>query len=326
MDGTRYSYVKSSDDRRLSFSFTDIGRGKILEVQEFLKKFRGQFIKVVDHRGNAWKVFVDTNPVTFTTNARGAPQGERGSFDLEFVGESLQLNPLTLSGLVAWFDASVASSITLSGSKVTQWDDLTGRGNHVVQDTDANRPDLVAGAINGKDAILFDDLSSHYLTKDDWTEITGFPLTVVAAFRTDEMTAGAVVAIGNMSSFNDYFALINATSNNNTMIWRNQQAAATAIGGNGVITVGQTAVSTGIETSNVSRTIFVDGSEGTPNTDPSTPVGIDSFSIGSVPRLTRIEYWSGHICEVLIFNEALTAANRQLAEAYLANKWGVTLV
>lgn len=91
MDGTRYTYVKSTNDKRLSYTFQNIGRGKILEIQEFFRTFRGEFIRLINFRGETWKVFVDADSINFQTDKRSVNSGgsrkEAGSFTLEFVGE-----------------------------------------------------------------------------------------------------------------------------------------------------------------------------------------------------------------------------------------------
>ena len=51
------------------------------------------------------------------------------------------LNPL------AWWDATDASTITLSGSNVTQWDDKSGNGYNFAQATGASQPLLESGGI-----------------------------------------------------------------------------------------------------------------------------------------------------------------------------------
>jgi hypothetical protein len=40
----------------------------------------------------------------------------------------------------AWYDASRTDSLTFVGSKISQWDDLTGNGFHLTQSDDALRP------------------------------------------------------------------------------------------------------------------------------------------------------------------------------------------
>lgn len=64
------------------------------------------------------------------------------------------LNPSQITNNTLW--CRTDSVITTTGNKVTQFTDLSGNGNHLLQTTDANRPVLTANVINGHSAILHD--------------------------------------------------------------------------------------------------------------------------------------------------------------------------
>lgn len=65
--------------------------------------------------------------------------------------------PASLTGLRSWYDASNAASITSSGGAVSQWNDLSGNGYHLVQGTGANQPITGTTTINGLNVIVFSD-------------------------------------------------------------------------------------------------------------------------------------------------------------------------
>ena len=48
--------------------------------------------------------------------------------------------PASLPGLLVWLDATNVNSVHQSGGAVSQWDDLSGRGNNFVQASGANQP------------------------------------------------------------------------------------------------------------------------------------------------------------------------------------------
>ena len=62
--------------------------------------------------------------------------------------------PDEIAGLVAWYKADGAK--TLSGSKVSTWNDKSGNGWDLVQLTASAYPLYVANGINGKPALYFD--------------------------------------------------------------------------------------------------------------------------------------------------------------------------
>ena len=93
IDGTRSTYVKSSDRKSLSFTWESLGRGKLIEVQEFFKLYVGDHILLEDFRGDIWDVIFAEDPISTTTSKRsanfGGPRAESGSLTLEFLGAKI---------------------------------------------------------------------------------------------------------------------------------------------------------------------------------------------------------------------------------------------
>jgi len=95
MDGTNYTYVKTSVNRRLTLTFENQGRGKLVEVQEFYKAFVGERMRLKDWRNDEWNVVFEEAPLDFTTEGRAGINGgsgvrnEQGAFELILVGVKL---------------------------------------------------------------------------------------------------------------------------------------------------------------------------------------------------------------------------------------------
>lgn len=82
--------------------------------------------------------------------------------------------PSDLTGLKLW--TRFNQGITVTGSGVSQWDDVSGEGNHLKQGTDANRMTLEAdGSILGNGV-------DQYLVTDAFTELTQ-PNTIYLLFK-----------------------------------------------------------------------------------------------------------------------------------------------
>jgi hypothetical protein len=64
------------------------------------------------------------------------------------------------TGLIMWYDASNTASITLSGSSVTQWNDLSGNGRHA---SGGVSPQYIPNALNGRGAVDFGNPSQYRL-------------------------------------------------------------------------------------------------------------------------------------------------------------------
>lgn len=81
--------------------------------------------------------------------------------------------PSDLPNLVAWHRFNLG--ITITGSGVSQWDDQSGKANHLLQAVDANRP-----AKQADGSILFDGVA-FFLKAANFT--LNQPLTVYALLR-----------------------------------------------------------------------------------------------------------------------------------------------
>lgn len=64
-------------------------------------------------------------------------------------------SPLSLTGLLAWYDWSNTGSITSSSNLVSQINDLSGNANHLTQSTGAQQPSTGVNTINGLNAGTF---------------------------------------------------------------------------------------------------------------------------------------------------------------------------
>lgn len=89
ISGSRYTYVKTSGRKRLSFTWEVLGRGKLVELQEFYKAYAGQHVRLTDFRDNTWDVILEDEP-SITIDVRsanaGATRRESGSVTLELNG------------------------------------------------------------------------------------------------------------------------------------------------------------------------------------------------------------------------------------------------
>lgn len=80
------------------------------------------------------------------------------------------------AGLLGWWDASRIETVTLVSSVVSQWDDLSGKGNHLVQGTAGSRPAL--GTFAGRPAVILDGANDFLTT----TNVSPQNLAIFAVF------------------------------------------------------------------------------------------------------------------------------------------------
>lgn len=107
-------------------------------------------------------------------------------------GQSLDALIRSLSP-AAWFRQGVG--ITVTGSGVSQWDDQSGNGRHLLQGTDAARPALQADG-----SVLFNG-TSHYLKCNAFT--LNQPTCVLMVVKQVSWTNADILIAGNLNNLMD---------------------------------------------------------------------------------------------------------------------------
>jgi hypothetical protein len=248
--------------------------------------------------------------------------------------------PLTIPGCQLWLDAADSSTITLSSSKVTQWNDKSGNGYNFTQATSGNQPTYSSASLNSLNTITFTSANSTYLLGTASTNFMGTnSLSVYGIFKTNNSTSGSSV-------FSK--ALYGSASGRILYGYRDPGTPGTIVGGIG-----------GNQGSNVYTAIsdtytggawrvfgFVSDRSGWTNTTYQNGISIGSTTItaNTTTNLTNAfpmlvgaynnstgganppqagYYLDGGVGELLVFSTALTTTQRQTIEQYLSRKWGI---
>lgn len=234
------------------------------------------------------------------------------------VAAVVAFEPTDLSDLELWLDASDASTITESSGVVSAWDDLSTNGKDLDQGTSGNRPST--STVNSNDSIDFDGSNDHLddtgaspsLTGDQFTLAVVFTPTSVtgdnnqfvhcrSAGFADVIRAGRdgddlVVTIGSgvpPNSLTMTIANILAVDETRWVIIRCDEAATSDL----LTDEGDTATGTGPTTIAVQTRVSVGG------------------------RDNAAQLWTGHVHEVIYYNQVLSSGDRDDLEAYLDGKW-----
>lgn len=92
LDGTLYTYVRTTGGRRkMTWEFR-LARPKALELRAFIYSYFASRIKITDHNGRIWIGNFMNNPFEFESANRnapavgGLPRGETVTITLEFEG------------------------------------------------------------------------------------------------------------------------------------------------------------------------------------------------------------------------------------------------
>lgn len=216
--------------------------------------------------------------------------------------------PTSISGCQLWLDASDASSFTFSsGSVVSQWNDKSGNGRHMVQGTVANQPTRDV-TINGLSAVKFTGSPKNMRTASGSTIAQPWMAFVVA---TDAGTGGAGRLLANRADVNAQVT-IGVLSTNGAVY------AGTAFIGQGSAPSANAAQQITVLANGASSQAWGNGTAGSAGNAGSQSLVIGT--IGSSGNDTN--YHGGNIAELIIYNSSLSSTDRQAVEAYLKAKWG----
>ena len=207
-----------------------------------------------------------------------------------------------------WLDGADQSSMTLSGSSVTQWRDKSGNGYHALPNVGGSA--ITMGTLNNLSAITFPAASTAaFLPSSSLSVGSGgysvfliANLTSFASGGTRIYSADGIQAFIDVSSppilslYNGGFLSSSFTVIADTPFIYSYTISSTASGlwKNG-ISAGTTGGATSI---------------------------ISNFYIGNFNSEARFSF-TGQMGDFLIFNTALTTSQRQQVEGYLAHKWGL---
>jgi hypothetical protein len=238
-------------------------------------------------------------------------------FTLLFTGFGVAAQaPGGISGSVLWLKAN-------TGASASTWTDNSGSANDFSQGNGANQPSLVTNTFNFYPALQFDGINTFLSQPSP----TGFPINnddrtmFVVAKATDTNgyrwifvygnpgTGAATCQMGN----NDQGGLSNAFYGPELSYPHYWSAANNANGAMAAFTLSGL---TGLQYDRGNYLQFVN----------FVPLSASSSNgvIGAL-NTTPNELWAGSIGEVILFNTALSDANRQQVESYLALKYGFTL-
>lgn len=211
--------------------------------------------------------------------------------------------PASLSGLVAWFDASDGSTITASGGNVTEWRDKSGNARHLANA--GTGPATGSRTLNSLNVLDFPFF--RVLTRASVTVSQPYTVAWAGAYDSTFGPSDATVAIslGETSAYAAYAAISQ---------WRMF---------NGTVLGGGTANSSAhcwVSIANgSSSSVRIDGSaQATGNAGTGNGSRINLGAASS----TATASFDGYIGEVVISTGALSGTDLTNLESYLKTKWG----
>lgn len=222
--------------------------------------------------------------------------------------------PVAISGCSLWLDAADRTTLTLSGSNVTQWRDKSGNAYNATGFGGTALTSFGSGlsgiTLNGSDTYFY---ASNATAMNTTSNLSAF---VVATFGNMTNDWRRLLSFGDP----DYNAIANAVA---------FERYSTA----NQITLERTGFGTPLNTYNVPfqfvGSVVFNSSGGNQYVNgilnsTGTSAGAFNYSLYNVGRYSGGGFvWTGVVCEVIAYNASLTTAQRQQVEGYLASKWGL---
>lgn len=225
--------------------------------------------------------------------------------------------PVT-ANLTGYWDASNSSSVTLSSGKVSQLNDLSGNGRHMVQATGANQPTYATAVKNGLNAMQFS--GSQFMEPSSTWSQTDCTLFIVVKFD----SSATMIATG----YTNYKIMLMNIRQDSANYWSYQMEP----GGYGSYFFWEDGASNtnwhyfGLvrpdSGSTAIGTVDNGGSWGAAAGNGSlAAIGTGKLTIGR--RQDTAAPLTGYIGEVIQYSGQMGSSDRTLVNNYLATKWGI---
>jgi len=270
--------------------------------------------------------------------------------------------PTSIVGLQLWLDASDATSLfdaTSGGSAVAEngtvrrWQDKSGNARHAIEAT--NGPTRKAGVQNGLGTLDFDGTNDTLQIPSSQSTFAflhqAAQATVFAVYRPtyasptgsefhsvidtgsrSGLVPGVQLSLSNGAasgqvdwrvngtdlgngtfrvikqiaggSPNNSFSLQSVVTDNSNATAANRALLRSNGGSSSGVTAGSPYDQGGVSTGNAGRNFTISGA-------------------GTATGASASEFFNGDVCEIIIYNSALSDATRATVEAYLMTKWGI---
>jgi len=225
---------------------------------------------------------------------------------------------------VLWLRSDQGTSTTTNNNPVSGWTDASGNSNDAAQSNAVNQPLYISSGINGLPTLRFDGVND-FLTvpdNDNLDNTAGVSVFVVAQPDNQDATPRGIVSKRVSAGNQEAYYLFTHT---NRYLYFN--ASTSRINGTDAVT-DQSQLFSAVYNGNIPNPrsrVFINGSQSGSGNGPASignmasdlHIGILNPAYGSGFR--------GDISEVIVYRTALNAAERSIVEAYLGNRYSLSL-
>jgi len=238
----------------------------------------------------------------------------------------LFFTPDEIAGMAAWWDASDTSTITHVSGAVSQWDDKSGLGNHVVQGVSANQPITGSSTVNGKNVLDFVGGSNATAS---WLQKTGMSNPNIQEFffviTVDSTQANGGCCQGLLGNDADQENIRLESAGNHRFRYNNDTTIPGAPGDNNDFGAGDGQWNPDGITGSVLADLLLPDDVATrvhcTRGNNATQL-FNSLRIGG-DKVGGGRYMTMKLAELIAYDVTLSAASRTAVRDYLKSKWGV---
>ena len=225
-------------------------------------------------------------------------------------------SPLDLGNVGGWWDASDTSSITASSGAVSQLNDKSGNGYHMIQGTGSRQPTTGTRTQNGLNVLDFD--GGDWLSAGDVLDVGTGGITTFIVCKFDGTGDGSPGGKNNLGSLNGRYGFVRSSG---TMYGFCQDGSSESA------SKAESSTSARVLTlrwarSGGGKALYFDGVSQATNTSS----GATSYNTSNAWCLGTYDSGSfnldGWIGEAIHYTTDLSDADRQTVESYLRTKWG----
>ena len=237
--------------------------------------------------------------------------------------------PKQISNCIAWFDGNDSGTMTLSSNIASAWADKSGNNNTLNSAQLSNLPAggfsplYTANAVNGLGSVYFDGSNDYMFVNSGMglASAVGYTSFIVLSPR---YLNAQQVAVGLQTSSGTYDFLA---------WWLSLDTFRIAFDGGGN---GQTNTTSRNDNRPIIHSIVRNGTSANAylnNLQYATNVTVASTVNSGVARLgvgagtysNGTDPYKGYVCEIIIYNRALSTTERSQVQNYLSNKWRIPL-
>lgn len=219
-----------------------------------------------------------------------------------------QISPL------GWYDVSYPGSITELSGAVSQWDDIGGNANHLVQLNELSKPTYLSTGWDGALPAINFEPATDYIESAATVDLPD-GVTIIAVFDQDHTTIGSLFGArgpGFFDNKNFAFSVDNTVFNSNGPV---TPSVAPTLGKH-IRVASKSADATNLKD-------WVDGTANINHIQTATPDSTGVYITAGNGSFDLTKQFDGRLSEAIIIDGLIDTSTRQKIEGYLAHKWGI---